>query len=29
MENINVEVFKVKGKIKLDDFLPKLPLDTE
>lgn len=29
MENINIEDFKVKGKIKLDDFLTKLPIDTE
>lgn len=29
MENINIEDFKVKGKIKLDDFLTKLPFDTD
>ncbi|MCA1965728.1 MAG: polyphosphate kinase 2 family protein [Flavobacterium sp.] len=29
MENINIEDFKVKGKIKLDDFLTKLPIDTD
>ena len=29
MENINIEDFKVKGRIKLDDFLTKLPIDTE
>ena len=29
MENINIEDFKVKGKIKLDDFLTKLPINTE
>ena len=29
MENINIEDFKVKGKIKLDDFLTKLPIDTQ
>ncbi|CAM3853454.1 PPK2 family polyphosphate kinase [Flavobacterium cucumis] len=29
MENINIEDFKVKGKIELGDFLTKLPIDTE
>ena len=29
MENINIEDFKVKGKIKLEDFLTKLPFDTD
>ena len=29
MENINIEDFKVKGKIKLDDFLTKLPIDSD
>ena len=29
MENINIEDFKVKGKIKFDDFLTKLPIDTD
>ncbi len=29
MENINIEDFKVKGKIKLDDFLTKLPIDRD
>ena len=29
MENINIEDFKVKGEIKLDDFLTKLPIDTD